>query len=857
MSDFDLWNKDTDEQGQPSSGDSPDTGVPDNGVPDNGINEQTAGVQSEDSFAYSGTEPEQQYDDAYFQQNPEQEDAFSYEAAAHSDSSAEDIKIVNLSAQQNEYGEDAPVDMTLSPNPALAPRKKAPKWIFAVAGIAAAAVITIVILLQVPSISNAFSLITMSPAKYYAKVEKQNMNPGINAISEIYGKTMSYYIDGSDKTEEVKAGAKVDLKLNVNPTFAAMAGLEEYKDALQNIEANSSVFVNNGKIKSIMELLYNNNKLGTLTYFMDTANNSMLMKIDELSDAYLSVNPGSVSSSLNNPALNMEEQIASQLKDFPLTEEMLNKLLKRYINVIVDNLTQVTLEKNKELTIDPISGKCTEIKISISNDDIKKVAIAVLNKAADDKDLKDLVSKLGNITDSQYTAVIAAGKAAVDSYIPAGNSNPVIMTVYVDNSGKIIGRSFDITSGAETVSIGYNYVDTKDGLGYQGWIKQSGADLITLTGNSLDGKDGADGEMKLLLNIPDMPVQASLAYNNVKVADKKKGYFNGSFTLSSDSLPGYSIVMDCTSEDSAQKINISLMEGSTADLSLEMNLSEIGYEDFDIPSDAKTYDMQTGMEDYLNNANMDGFLDNLGKALNIDPEILKSGLNGSSPSLPDNDPDIDIWDDGLNGDNKADEPGDDWDSSRDINTDALNLPDGVEVDEYGYYNYEVDYDTIMAAGKGSTGYTHFPVKASDILKDASDLASAILGEDCTVEEPYLSNQVSGCASEGSAYEYTYYSTKVIWTIPDDYNNYISINYDTVTDEMIEVNISTNKDTMITSLISYAELLRGAKLSDSEKNEITEGLAISDDNYASYEFDDISFYISYIGDTSYGMISAKR
>lgn len=723
-----------------------------------------------------------------------------------------------------------PATYETSSNQAYIERKKAPIWIFAIGGVIFALLLIIIAFITIPTLSNAFALATMSPAKYYQKVEKANMNKGINELTSAYGVAKEAYEQKDSKKSKVEVATSSNMKLTVADEITSLLGIENIKP----IEARINSLANTEKARSTIELLYDSKTLATFDTFIDVATSDIMVQIKELSNDYLLISQNTLSNYSDTTTPLDTTKLQKQVSDFytngKLSERLLNTILKKYSHMAISEITDVSLEKKVELDVGDVASKNTKITVSLSQEDLIRIATVVLEKAENDEEIIKICEDSDICTKAQYKTAINAVLSYLESSYASNLDEPLDMIVWVNNKGEIIGRELTFASDGNSIHTGIVSNKKSSKLGYKVWFTADDIEFILFEGNGVVKNKAFSGESKLSftpnnINVYDFDV----TYKDLKFVNKNKGYYNGNIVITCDMLPTYSIKLLAEAQKDSQKLDLSLLNGKSKILSLVSNTKEKEFKDFDLPAKKDTYDMATDFESYLSKADLKGFLENIQTVLNIEElnNILSSLIYGMD-FKPNDIPEY---------------PTDDSEdvNSEDIDTDVKtsnSMLDGVEVDENGYYTYEADYDAIKAAGKGSTGYNHFSTVTSDILNDFKSLIKKTYGSDLQEQEPYYYNNVSGNVDDN--YEYTYYSTTYTWTNSESYNLSVNLKTDSVTDELIEIQVyDTDEEKGMNFTLDCISLLEGG-LSKSDRTKIANGLTLEDGkdyvfyNYGAYE-----------------------
>lgn len=507
--------------------------------------------------------------------------------------------------------------------PVIPPRKKSHKK-------AIAAVIVVVLLLSAAAtafafqdkIKNALSLGTKSPQEYYASVEKEAIDDGIDQLMSY----MDTYSEMKDMAMDVSADLTYD-KDTVSSLLQSSMGmtLADLENSigipLDKIGFDMTVAMEDDDIYEKLGLSLNNVDIISAEIFMDYLNKNMLMRVPELSPAYLKqsldMSQYGVSSFDLDAYYKALDLIASdQTGDF----------LKRYSRILIDGLTKVELSKNEELKAGNLSVKCNVLTVTIGPEEVSKIAKNVLEEARDDEYLLELV-KLYNMSETDYRdaieeALSEINEAEVEDYT-------ITMDVYVDGSGKILGRNIEAKeAGASLGNLSYRNVSKSDKGAYQFIVgDEKGSELLNISGNHTNTNGSYTGEAVINIDTEGnemMDISFELAYEDFKTEKKdNKSFTYGSLNLSSYVMMGMEVRLDYDVKGETQMTALSLNMGNTPIITL--NASAKYLDGFKIPkqdANAKVYDMLTEINDYSLTMDIEGYLSELSDKLGVDLESL-------------------------------------------------------------------------------------------------------------------------------------------------------------------------------------------------------------------------------------------
>lgn len=465
---------------------------------------------------------------------------------------------------------------------------------------------------------NSLARMTMSPAQYYSFIEKNNVTGIVDILTNA----------GESYTQEQETGYAYDFSADININHDTVDSmLESYLGTgLSDLEALLGIPLNQvsmdaivGKDKDLisedLSFSLNNVKLITAEIFLDTAANKMLLQLPELSNAYLSLTEGKV-----NPV------DFTTLKD--ITPERTADLMKRYSNLIIDQINHVTLGDDKDISLEHLSGNCTELKVVMTAEDLYNIQMAVLAEARDDQYFKDLLS-VYQVTEADYQNSLDEIQAEAE------NSKDMLedltMLVYVDAQGRILSRS--ITSEDSVATVGYTVLLQKNEIEYQLFLTDdTGSTVLNITGYQASENGVDNGNATITAADPDdsdSPITFDITYkdmNTKRVNDRN--YHYGSITFSSLDLMGIQVILDLKAEENTQLCDIDVRMG--AESLLTVNAKTEYLTDFSVTApkeDAEVYDL-TQPSEYMSTVNLEDYITRLSQEFGVDLQSL-FGLYGS------------------------------------------------------------------------------------------------------------------------------------------------------------------------------------------------------------------------------------
>lgn len=512
--------------------------------------------------------------------------------------------------------------------------RKKPKFGF----IAAAVVIFVLLLGSVyafanwKTLSNSIALMTKGPLKYYTGIEQKSLNENIDSFTESYSK----YIASFQNKKEDGLAQDGTIKLTVNPQFTSLIGLSDF----QSLEAKFSTLSKKNQDKASFGFLYNGQSLFNLDTYLNSETNDLYFSIPELSTAYLYFSMADLTENTNGSSTDYAKEVEKFLTSGSLSPEVLNSLLKKYSAIIVDNIDNMVVDKNVKISTGDLSGTYNILTSKLDVKTLNNMARTILNTAKEDEDLKKVFVASGVCTEDQYGTLIENALAEIDSAdTDTDSSDFFYFRVYVDNTGKIVGReitdAFDFSLDAEATSFGYYHLAKDNKRGFKLWLKEEGKNVFELNADGSVSSKGFTGNANLSFSNFDSTYSdyanssIDIAMENVKMSKDGKG--SGKFTVTSDMFMGGSIVLDYQGEDKNVNVKLQLLYGGIEAGTLEISATEGKYEDFELPgSSDQIYDGLNDTYSYIQNADLDGFISHLEEVTGQDLRSIFQSLISNS-----------------------------------------------------------------------------------------------------------------------------------------------------------------------------------------------------------------------------------
>lgn len=731
----------------------------------------------------------------------------------------------------------------------------------------------------VPSISNQVYLTVLSPKNYYLKIEKKAIDSMVDFVSSSYGKQ----VEQIQKTRENPKTVSTNIKLSLNDDYISMLGLSDVLPL--ELKTTSSIDLKNNKEKLFGELLLANESFGSMNILTDISTEnygSFYIQIPELSENYIGCN----SSELVDEASSEEMEATEKAKTFylnylaePTSEKLLKTLLSRYSNIIINNLNTVTLEKNADVSANDVTVKNTKIVVTITSEEMKNIFKEIIDTAKNDTDLKNELIRLETCTEEEYNTFMENAAAQVEE-IDASSEDQLLMTVWVDKNGNITGREFTTeTTDDEPVTLAYHTAKDKNITNFEYSQTADGVTNLIVKGKNTTEKGISNGDITAELGGGGSTnYSAEITYDSVTQTNKELGYFSGNFNLSIAQIPSASLKITATGTDKDQTLLYEAIAFGANVGSLEITTAEADFEDFTFPSSEKVYHINNSeeMNNYMSTVNEDYTTKISNKVNEISKnfyQILEDlgifdGSDGPTAIFPAVPSDDDAKSDSNEtNENSTDRPNDESNSKEDENnlTEQISdgftinenpqtkedLPSDAEVDENGYYSYELTDEQVMENGEPSDSDTFYSqLIFTDIKDDLYKMLTkeiSVNWEDC---ETSSYNVVNGTLGDESSLYKMFLTTSAWKYYADSSYKSFSVSYDTYSKEVSEFAISGDSKKEIFAILKNLLALTEENFSNNDFTTIKKKLEqTKKGDYTLYDFGNSRIYYSISDDGS--------
>ncbi len=546
--------------------------------------------------------------------------------------------------------------------PVVTPKKKSKRGLWLGLGIASiiVAVLAAIVALNFSSVKNFVKKTVSSDEDYFKYVQEQQGDDIAESLAEAISKIAEGANNMSGNILPMKPmSEKMTFKVNkpIIDFFEKLAGGNGVDlDWLNGADAVvDMVYDGKDKIGMDIGLNINGKEITTAKAVCDYSTGKVYMVLPDINNQYVYVDISAVNNTNNNNGsntivsggefgyLSAESSVDSApsnalaamdfsvfTKNLPEQKE-LEKLLNKYISLILDNIEEVEKE-NDTIEVGDLTCKCTKYTVEINEELLQKVFKAVLTELKNDEVVKQYITttaeELDEDGDEVYDSFKDAIKDALDS-IDELKSEDFDYSIWVDSNGNIVS----LVIGDGSFDIEYKSVEKGDKFATEFSI----GDKETKIGFKNEGaiKDGRlKSETRFIMNDTTYVVVEA---DNVDPDKQAKDEFSGTLTISlgqglrdmikmsgDELLAGFAdakLIISCDAKENDAKMKFAFNLKSDEWVSIELEGGYTESQTVEIPTNYVDSTNEAGMQNWLKTAEFDKLLDNLTQA-NVPSELV-------------------------------------------------------------------------------------------------------------------------------------------------------------------------------------------------------------------------------------------
>ncbi len=534
-------------------------------------------------------------------------------------------------------------ETTFSP----APKKNSilKKILIPVIAVVAVIALSIVCYAAIPGVNNWVNKAIMSPEDYFKHVVKSNFKDGAADVS-------GFIADYQAMNTAAQTG-KATLKLTVGDGLKN--AVKEYGGAeaaqainwVNTLDVDAKAATADYKTSGDFTLSLNGTKLASMNMAVDAQTGDVYFSVPEL-------NPTTIKASTNQGYYSgpTASEIIAQIVEIIPEEKITNRLLNRYMECIVEQIDDVD-EETEAVEAGDVSQKLTRLTAEIDQETAVDVAIAVLEEAQEDKDLKKIINDIEGLEmfEGEEPDLYDNFQDGIDDILDDledmddFSDESIDFIIWVNGSGEIVGIGIEV----EDTEMSAVYVEKGKSFGVVIAAKNGSDTVFAIEGDGTKSGDKYTGEFGVEVQ------EAKLAVLKVENLDKKKadeGLLDGKFTFelsegavnmlkmsSADDklvnlLSKAKLVVTSTAENENQgTAEIALYTGDTLWVSLSASAKTTDGGTVTIPTNFIEATNDSAMESWAANIKLDTLLANL-KNAGLPAEMSMLLENTINPPMP-------------------------------------------------------------------------------------------------------------------------------------------------------------------------------------------------------------------------------
>lgn len=469
------------------------------------------------------------------------------------------------------------------------------------------------------------------PVVYLQDVEKENVAAVASDVAAVYDQALSvYHPEGSsvDGTITLEAGSQLMTLLG---TALSQSGVNVDLSWVENIVLEPKLEMYEDTMRVDLGLGVNNTHLATASAIWDLESQTIFVGVPELHDTYIQMDAteilGSEAAAIAQ-TMAMSRQISESFMDAMPEGSQVEALINKYFGIIIDGLSEA--EKDTEtVKAGGLKQNLTVLTVELSQKELLKIAIAVLEEAKDDETIEEIldafgdsISQMGAMYGGEIPDLFDAFSEVVDEglenleYMVDEVDRSTFLTIetFLDSKDTIAGRTFTIEYAGEELSAHYITVTEGDEFAFDAEL-----DTMSITGEGTikDGK--RSGSYTLTME--------GMDYATLEIEDyacPEDGPLTGTFRLIPSSEIYEMMDMDSSVTGVLGQAAVALtLDGDSVILGIELAGSELislglsgstnKPSQIALPNGVSTEDDEGGMK-WLAELNFDGILDSLEKA---------------------------------------------------------------------------------------------------------------------------------------------------------------------------------------------------------------------------------------------------
>lgn len=439
------------------------------------------------------------------------------------------------------------------------------------------AVVVVILIANSAKLINSYHRNFSTPEEYYRWVEGRAIQKNAGTFAEYY---VNYFVEYLHRYDRYVSG-EIHVELG-----DAGREMMEQADLQAWFEEGSLTFESDSKNsvrQDTIGLEIGGEKLLSMDVIMDLKDEAVYLGFPGLTKTYLAVDTGQrefvrwfeyacgMEPEEYLESLELLEVLYRECPDRSRMEALTNK----YLELLMNRVEDVKMRTGKTVRAGSITQTCTTLEFYLDKEDIRNMLTEFLEELQEDREVEVLLFQIFELADELDLDMEYYRNA--DEFYEAFQDNideilsdmeyyityhhELNMTVYVDDKGRIIGRTVEFPNSWDEVSFSYVNPHRGSRFGYKGSIVLEDKE-VSITGSGKTFGNRINGSFTVKCEgdgVVDVEVQ------NFDMKSLRKGYINGCFTITASSGIGRTWDLDAAHSyltDMELKMEVSMNRSS-------------------------------------------------------------------------------------------------------------------------------------------------------------------------------------------------------------------------------------------------------------------------------------------------------
>lgn len=405
------------------------------------------------------------------------------------------------SASENpSFGVNQPVKNPKSKKAKKAKSGKGGKGIIAVVAVVLVAVVALGVIFW-GNISRFFQRNFGDPTAYLQDVEKDNVAAAADDFAAAYDQMMTGYAVQNPSANYTLTLEVSDTMISLLETSLASEGMNVDLSWVENITLSPRVEMYENTLRYDIGVGLNSTTLATVSMIWDVESGMIYVGIPELHDTYIAIDTYEMFGYGANDvaeAMAMSQALTQTFVEALPESEDMKELIVKYMGIVIDSFSDAEKEK-RSVEVDGLEQDLMVVSVDLSQKDILKLVIDILEEAKDDKLVEDILNDFEDAMVSLYGYELGLYESfsyGVEGALEdleygldeVGTTTFLTIDTYIDSKDIVVGRTITVKEGREKIS--FYYITITEG---DEWAFEAEAGELFISGSGTVNGDARSG----------------------------------------------------------------------------------------------------------------------------------------------------------------------------------------------------------------------------------------------------------------------------------------------------------------------------------------------------------------------------